>query len=169
MVEVNHNRDSRHKEEQEGDPTAPLVPRELEKQSEKPQKQRQHIVVVLAFVLLEIVRCIALVAEPYFVYERDSAFPVTLENLSRARAVNVVLATGEVPHEVAPVHPVQLIVKKETEVFAHCRLAVVSACLASVLHIIAVELLVTVIDAVSAVPHARKKHLVAALIDDISE
>ena len=82
---------------------------------------------VLAFVVFQVSRCVGLVSEAQFVEKRDSAFPVSCEHVSRARAVYVVLASCEVPHEIPPVHPVHLIVEEECEVLEECRLLVLGS------------------------------------------
>ena len=61
----------------------------------------------MSLVLLEVVRELALVAETQVVKERYSRNPVSVLQLSIA--LQVVLTTGKVPHEVAPVHEVALI------------------------------------------------------------
>ncbi len=55
-----------------------------------------------------------LVAQAQVVDDGDAANPVALGDF--AHALDVVLATGEVPHEVAPIHVVELVVDEETQV-----------------------------------------------------
>ncbi len=82
---------------------------------------------ILSLVVLQIVRSIGLVSQTEIVYGRDSALPVSDENVSRRRAVYVVLPSGEVPHEISPVHPVHLIVKEERKILEERRLLVLRA------------------------------------------
>ena len=80
---------------------------------------------VLALVVLQIVRSARLVSEPDFIDERDSRLPVSGKEVSRRRAMKVVLTTGEIPHEITPIHPVHLIIEEECEVLEECRFLVV--------------------------------------------
>ena len=116
LVEVEHNGDSRHEEQQEGQPAAPLVPLELEEDAHNSEKERKEVIMVLSLVFGKDSRSVALVSETDAVDELDAAFPVAVEYFSRARAVNVILPSGEVPHEISPVHPVHLEVEEEFHV-----------------------------------------------------
>ena len=82
---------------------------------------------VLSLVVLEVVRSVRLVAEADLVYKRNAAFPVACKHISRARTVDVILASGEVPHEISPVHPVHLVVEEEGQVLEEGRLLVLGA------------------------------------------
>ena len=92
---------------------------------------------VLSLVVLQIVQGIGLVHQTYVVDNADTTLPVSDERISRRRAVDVVLTAGEIPHEIAPVHPVQLIVKEERKVLEESRLLVLGSRnhLSSVAHI----------------------------------
>ena len=68
----------------------------------------------MTFVHLQIVRQLALITQAGVVEERDTRDPVAV--LGLAIALNVVLATGKVPHEVAPVHEVALVGQEELDV-----------------------------------------------------
>ena len=54
-----------------------------------------------------------------FVDKRNTGNPVPIQHL--AITLNVVLTAGEVPHEVAPIHEIQLIREEELQVFRECR------------------------------------------------
>ena len=79
---------------------------------------------VLCRIVLEIVRSIGLVAETEVVDELDSALPVSDERIAWTRTMDLILTSSEVPHEVAPVHPVHLVVKEECQILEECRLVV---------------------------------------------
>ena len=79
---------------------------------------------VLALVFLEVVRSHRLVPEAHLVNEGDSALPVSEENLPRRRAVAVVLASGEIPHKISPVHPVELVVEEKGQILEESRFPV---------------------------------------------
>ena len=74
---------------------------------------------VLALVLKQDGRSVGLVSESGLVDEADSALPVAVEDVTGDLPVDLVLAADEIPHEIAPVHPVQLIVEEEGEVGTH--------------------------------------------------
>ena len=92
---------------------------------------------VLSLIILQIIRGIRLVNKMHVVDNAYTALPVSDERISRRRAVDVVLTAGEIPHEIAPVHPVQLIVKEERKVLEESRLLVLGSRnhLSSVAHI----------------------------------
>ena len=69
----------------------------------------------MSLVVLQLVGQLALVAESGVVERSDTRNPVAV--LIFTKALNVVLAAGKVPHEVTPVHEVQLVGKEEAEVF----------------------------------------------------
>ena len=112
---------------------------------------------VLALVVLQVVRGTRLVSKPDFINERDSRLPVSGKDVSRGRAMEIVLATGEIPHEITPIHPVHLIIKEEGQILEEGWLLVLGTChLASAaVHIGLIELYVLVIRA----PHTREEHL----------
>ena len=127
LVQVQHNGDARHEEHQEHQPAAALVAVKLEHQAQQAQQQRQEEVVVLALVVPQRSGGVGLVSQTDSVQEAYAAFPVAVEHVAGNGAVDVVLAAHKVPHEVAPVHPVKLIVKEIRQVGAHGGLAVLGA------------------------------------------
>ena len=81
---------------------------------------------VLARVVLEVTGGVRLVSETEVVYGLDAALPVSYERISGRRTVDIVLTSGEVPHEVAPVHPVHLIIKEIRQILEEGRLLMFS-------------------------------------------
>ena len=73
----------------------------------------------MAFVFLQFRRQQTLVTQHRVVDKRYTAYPVALRDV--AVALQVILTAHKVPHEVAPVHEVDLIAKEEPEVLAECR------------------------------------------------
>ena len=124
LVEVQHDGDARHEEHEKHKPAAALVLVKLEHQAQQAQQQRQEEIVVLALVAGQRRRSVGLVSEAHGVQEADTAFPVAVENVPGHRGMDVVLAPHEVPHEVAPVHPVELIVKEVGQIGPEGGLAV---------------------------------------------
>ena len=118
LVQVEHDGDTGHEEQEEHHPElldAALAAIGLPQQTDDAQQERQHVEHVVALVTLAIVvGQQALVAQARIVNQGDARYPVTLGDFAHALAV--VLATGEVPHEVAPVHVVELIVDEERHV-----------------------------------------------------
>ena len=117
LVEVDDNGKSCH-EEQEADypelTNAATATESLPEESDETQQQRQTIEDIVTFVHLQIVRQLALITQAGVVEERDTRDPVAV--LGLAIALNVVLATGKVPHEVAPIHEVALVGQEELDV-----------------------------------------------------
>ena len=73
----------------------------------------------MPFIIDNIERHIFLRAHQNFVDKRNAGNPVAVQHLSIS--LDVVLTAGEVPHEVAPVHKVQLVGEEELQVFRECR------------------------------------------------
>ena len=81
---------------------------------------------VLAFVVSKTGGSIGLVSKPYPVDEPDTAFPVSFEYISGNRAVDVVLSSCKIPKEISPLHPVELVIEEECQVFNEGRSAAVN-------------------------------------------
>ena len=117
LVEVEHDGDARHEEQEEYHPElldALLSAVGLPKQADEAQQQGQAVEDVAPLVLLQLRGQVGLVAYQPVVYEGDARDPVAM--LYLAVALDVVLATSEVPQEVAPVHPVELVGEEELDV-----------------------------------------------------
>ena len=114
---------------------------------------------VLALVILQIVRRIGLVTEAEMVYRVDSALPVACKIVSRRRAMDIILPSGEIPHEITPVHPVHLIVEEIFQILAESRLPVLSSryFLAFAAHVGFIEPFILSVR--RGRPHTREKHL----------
>ena len=157
LVQVKHDSDTCHEEQQECQPAAPLVALELEEQSENSQQQREKVIVVLALIVLQDIRSIALVSKTDFVDRLDTAFPIPIEYISRTRAVDIILPSGEIPHKIPPVHPVQLEVEEEIQVRPERRFLVVGPryhpALSAGISLIESDIFLV------AVPHPREEHL----------
>ena len=124
LVQVEHDGDTRHEEQEEYHPElldAATAAVGLPQQSDDTHEQRQHVEHVVSLVALaQVIGQQALVAQAGIVDERDARNPVAVGDF--AHALEVVLATGKVPHEVAPVHVIQLVIYKEAQVLHHRRL-----------------------------------------------
>ena len=121
---------------------------------------------VLALVLPQRSRCVGLVSQADAVQEGDAALPVAVEHVAGQRAVDVVLAAHEIPHEVTPVHPVELIVEEIRQVGPEGGLAVLGAADAGALAV-GVFLIEVYIALVCVGPHAREEHLAFGGIDGV--
>ena len=73
----------------------------------------------MSFVFLQFVGQLRLVAESHVVKPVETGYPVAMLQLSIA--LQVVLASCEVPHEISPVHEVALVGEEESDVFQLCR------------------------------------------------
>ena len=162
LVQVEDDRDAGHEEEQEHQPAAPLVAGELEEQAQQAQQQRQQVIMVLAFVVAQGGRRVVLVAQAQLVQRTDAALPVAEEQVVGRLPVDVVLPAGEIPHEITPVHPVQLVVEEEGQIGAHRGLLVVGARHTLAL---AVHIGLIILDGLRVgAPHAREEHLARRLV-----
>ena len=135
---------------------------QLEEEADQAQDERQEEEVILSAVVGQIVGRVALVAQMKLVDEFDAAFPVAPDRVARRVAVQVVLPAYEIPHEVADIHVVHLIVEEEAQVVLHrghleiVRLVVQFGTAGDSLGDIAlVEFFVTLVE---TVPHAREEH-----------
>ena len=118
LVQIEHNGQACHKEQEECNPETLdtlLSGISLEQQAQNTQQQGQHIIDVMSFIIDNIVRHILLRADQYLVDKRNTGDPVTVQHF--AISLDIVLTAGEVPHEVAPVHKVQLVGEEITQVF----------------------------------------------------
>ena len=68
----------------------------------------------MSLVVLQVVGQVVLIAETPVVKPFETSNPVTL--LQSAVALNIVLTTGKVPHEITPIHEVALVRKEKLEV-----------------------------------------------------
>ena len=74
---------------------------------------------VVSLIVLQLLWQQALVAYQEVIDERNSCDPVAMFYFSTT--LQIVLASGEVPHEIAPIHPVELIGEEELDIFPLCR------------------------------------------------
>ena len=117
LVQIDHDGKSRHEEEEEHHPElldAALSAIGLPEQSNDTEQQRQTVEHVVALIFLKFIGEQALVAQSCIIDEGDTRDPVAV--LQFAIALDVVLTSGKVPHEVAPVHEVALIAEEEENV-----------------------------------------------------
>ena len=122
LVKIEHDGKTSHEEEEEYHPElayATLSAPSLPEQSDKSQQQRQTVEHVVSLIFLQFLRQLALVAKHPVVDKRDTRYPVAVLRLSTT--LQVILSTGKVPHEVAPVHEVALVREEETYVVPLCR------------------------------------------------
>ena len=93
----------------------------MEEESQQTQQQGHHEEDVAAFVLFQVGGEKRLVTHQELVDEVETGNPVSVCGI--AIALNVVLTTGKVPHEVTPIHEIDLVVDEETHVLDEGRLA----------------------------------------------
>ena len=118
LVQVKHNGQTRHEEQEEDYPELlhalvhhavlgadALV--HLPYQAQDTKDKRQTVEHVASLVLAKFRGQFALVAKAHIVEEGDASNPVAM--LQFAMSLDIVLASGKVPHEVAPVHEVHLV------------------------------------------------------------
>ena len=122
----------------------------------------------MSLVVLQFLRQQTLVAHQEVVNERDTCDPVTMFYFSAA--LQVVLASGEVPHEVAPIHPVELVGEEELDVFPLCRHVHHNHCPALIVgDVFALNVYPGLIfPGVLTAVHAWEKHILCVFVFDTS-
>ncbi len=129
LVEIKHNGDTGHEEEEEHNPEllyaahriGAMVVQRLIEQADEAQKQGKHVENIVPLVALaEFVGQRRLVAQTRIVDKRYARNPVAQMRLTVA--LDIVLAAGEIPHEISPVHMIELIIDKITQVDIEARL-----------------------------------------------
>ncbi len=115
-VEVKHQRDTRHNEENHHDGEVALVAVQLVKQTDQSQEKRQKIIGITALVFGDFVRKVVLRASEMAVDPFDTREPVAVRN-SRPHRLDVALSADEIPKEITPVHVTQLVVEEIVEIF----------------------------------------------------
>ena len=61
-----------------------------------------------------------MITQTEIIIEVYSRFPVAVSWVSHANTLNIILFSSKVPHEISPVHPVDLIIKEEANIFTYC-------------------------------------------------
>ena len=167
LVEVKHNGDTGHEEQEEYHPelldaflTAPCLPEE----SDDSQYEGETIENVVSLVVFQFLREHVLVAIQKVVDERYAGDPVAVFYF--AAALDVVLPSGKVPHEVAPVHEVELVGEEELDVVPlgwHVHHQHLSALIVG--HVVAGDILPgLIIGGVCRAVHAGEEHVLRVFI-----
>ena len=87
----------------------------LPEEADETQQQGQTVEYIMSLVLFQFGGQFALVAQTGIVDERNSGQPVTVFQF--AITLYVVLAAGKIPHEIPPIHEVNLVTEEEAQVF----------------------------------------------------
>ncbi len=95
----------------------------MKKQAEQAQQERNKIIGIPSLVVAQVVRQFLLVADARFIEKVDAADPVAGSGVPCVQTLFAVLPAGEVPHEVPPIHPTQLVFPEEFKVVAKSRFA----------------------------------------------
>ena len=117
MIQINHNRYTGHEEQEECHPKTFdtfLTGKCLIEQPDQTQQKGQHIKDVTPCIILQIVGQIGLVSRNMLVDKIEATDPISVLHLSMS--LYIVLSSGEVPHEITPIHVVQLIIEEESEI-----------------------------------------------------
>ena len=101
----------------------------LPEQSDQTQKKREAIEYVMTLTGKSIGKEVVVTAYEHLVYEIETGNPVSVLYLSVA-VLDIILTAGKVPHEISPVHEVDLISQEELDILelcGNCNLDVASA------------------------------------------
>ena len=150
VIGIDHNRQTRECEEQRHHPGVALVFLDLVDQTNQAQQKWQGVVHVARWVVGKVRRLVVLWAQTHLIQEGNAGDPVALGEF--VAVLVVVLAAGEVPHEVAEPHLAHLVVHEEFKVVAKLQL---------VGRLDAHELLVVLHVVRLIAPHAREETYVA--------
>ena len=181
LVQIKYDGQTGHEEQEEYDPELldtyrffylfPIRSRDtfclvsLPEQTDKSQNQRQAIEYIVSFVVFQVGGEQALVAHQELVHKRYSGNPVAMFYFTLS--LYVILASGKIPHEISPVHVVQLVDKEELDViplgrdFHHHHL---SALVVRNLHAFDAAQPVFVGLCVCIAVHAREEHILCILV-----
>jgi hypothetical protein len=122
LIQINHNRYTGHEEQEECHPKTFdtfLTGKCLIEQPDQTQQKGQHIKDVTPCIILQIVGQIGLVSRNMLVDKIEATDPISVLHLSMP--LYIVLPSGEVPHEITPIHVVQLIIKEKAKIFDKSR------------------------------------------------
>ena len=140
----------------------------LPEKPDQSEQQRQAVEYIVSFVILEVLRQEFLIAYEQVIDERNTGNPVAVFYFSAT--LNVVLASGEVPHEVTPVHEVQLVGEEELDVLPlgrHIHHDHFSALV--VRHVMSLDVNPLLVErGVRGTVHTREKHILCVFILDTS-
>ena len=125
LVQIDYNGQTGHEEEEEDDTELLfslaaillVVAEELPYETHQAQYEGQAIEYVVSLIVAKLRGQLALVTQSHIVEEGNTRYPVAVLPLSVA--LQIVLTTREVPHEVAPVHEVHLVTQEEAQVLEH--------------------------------------------------
>src|SRR5690554_794532 len=106
----------------------------MENKTDQSQYKRKHIISVSSFVVEHITRQTALRTQTNFIQKGNSRNPVTVHSV--VASLNIVLTSGEIPHQITHIHIPKLIIEHKLhiickrwnfhiDVFAHLRQIVV--------------------------------------------
>src|SRR5215207_9737780 len=124
----------------------PLV---LEYHSQNPQDERKEIQLIIRFIILScgIWQCFRSAIKK-FINETDAAGPIAITDITKA--LQIVLLTSEVPHEIPPIHYSELVGRKIFDVICNRRvLALFKVAKGAVQS--------NLVSVITIIPHSRKK------------
>ena len=115
LVEVDHNGEAGQHEEQAGDREILPAADGLEHQADEAQQEREQVETIVRLVLRPGRGQAVPAAKALGIDEVHTGQPVSVHEIPVA--LRVVLAPGEVPHEVTQVHPAHLVAGEKAQVF----------------------------------------------------
>ena len=114
LVQVHNNGHPCEEEQQHHDAPVPQVFGELVNQTNEPEKHGQQEQFVHGLVHRHTTGQLVLITKSLGIDEFQTRVPVPVEYSTVT--LYVVLSTSEIPHEIAPVHPIRLVVHEEAHV-----------------------------------------------------
>src|SRR6185312_1334785 len=115
--------------------------------------------------MLQCIWHFTLITQPCNVPERDSGKPVSVPHISHVYSLEVILFSCKIPHEITPIHPVELVGKKETDVISHCRFRIIFSCLWVFSDSCKICIIICMPLVVAVVPHSWEKMKIGRVIN----
>ena len=114
LVEVHHNGQSCHQEQQAHNGSALRVSERLESQSHQTQDQRHIKEVIQPSVVLHVLGERTAIPQTLGINEIDATQPIAVHEI--AVTLNVILLADEIPEEVSEIHPPHLVIREEPQI-----------------------------------------------------
>ena len=116
LVEVEHNGQASEEEQQEIHQEIPAVSRVVEIESDQSEDERKEIEFIVGLIVLDAIGDFGLVTQSQIIEEGNTRNPVAVAHV--AKPLEIVLLSGEIPHEITQVHPFDLVAESPVDVIS---------------------------------------------------
>ena len=163
LIQVEHDSDSGKEEKQHIDPRVCFMATEMEEESQQAKNQWQHKQAIVCLVVFETLRHFILVAIDDVINGGDTGYPVAIAQIGNIESLVVILLAGEIPHEIAEVHEVNLVGSKERQVITLCWFGIIGAIFVftDTQHL---SIIICMVLIVAGIPHAGEYHFIFSAV-----